>query len=135
VAASRHVPCVGAVVHDDRGRLLVVLRLRDPAAGRWSIPGGRVEPGETDADAVRREVREETGLDVLVGVRLGTVERDGPGGVVYDIRDYACAVEGGRLRPGSDAARARWVTRRELLSLDAVDGLVDALELWGMLPH
>jgi ADP-ribose pyrophosphatase YjhB (NUDIX family) len=126
---------VGAVVHDERGRLLVVRRLRDPGAGRWSVPGGRVERGETDVEAVVREVREETGLDVIVGVRVGTVERAGPGGVVYDIRDYACAVSGGRLRPGDDAAQVRWVSRRELLSLDAVDGLVDALELWGMLPR
>jgi len=135
VTRSQYVPCVGAVVHDDRGRLLLVRRRHDPAAGRWSIPGGRVEAGETDAEAVRREVREETGLDVLVGMRVGTVQRPGPRGVVYDIRDYACAVEGGRLRAGDDAAQVRWVSRRELLSVDAVDGLVDALGLWGMLPR
>jgi 8-oxo-dGTP diphosphatase len=135
MTAAGHVPCVGAVVHDDEHRLLVVRRGRAPAAGRWSLPGGRVEAGETDADAVRREVREETGLDVLVGRRVGTVERDGPDGLVYDIRDYACSVTGGRLRPGDDASEVRWVRRRELLALDTTDGLVDTLDAWGVLPR
>ena len=129
------MPCVGAVVHDDAHRLLLVRRGRSPSAGRWSLPGGRVEPGETDDEAVRRELLEETGLHVLVGCRVGTVERDGPGGVVYDIRDYACAVTAGLLRAGDDAAEARWVHRRELLALDTTDGLVEALEEWGVLPR
>jgi 8-oxo-dGTP diphosphatase len=135
MTAAGHVPCVGAVVHDDQHRLLVVRRGRAPAAGRWSLPGGRVEAGETDADAVRREVREETGLDVLVGRRVGTVERDGPDGLVYDIRDYACSVTGGRLRAGDDASEVQWVRRRELLALDTTDGLVDTLDAWGVLPR
>jgi len=135
VTTASHVPCVGAVVHDDAHRLLLIRRGHSPAAGRWSLPGGRVEAGETDDQAVRREVLEETGLHVLVGRRVGTVERDGPGGLVYDIRDYACAVTGGRLRAGDDAAEARWVHRRELLALQTSDGLVDALEAWGVLPR
>jgi 8-oxo-dGTP diphosphatase len=130
-----HVPCVGAVVHDDEHRLLLVRRGRDPSAGRWSLPGGRVEAGESDGAAVRREVLEETGLDVVVGRLVGTVERPGPDGVVYDIRDYACAVMGGRLRAGDDASEVRWVDRWDLLTLDTTDGLVDALEAWGMLPR
>ena len=128
------VPCVGAVVYDDEGRLLVVRRRNAPGAGQWSVPGGRVEPGEDDGAAVRREVLEETGLDVAVGVLLGTVQRPGPGGQTYDIRDYACSLMGGRLRAGDDATEARFVDRVELLLLDVVTGLVDALELWGALP-
>jgi 8-oxo-dGTP diphosphatase len=130
-----HVPCVGAVVHDDVHRLLLVRRGRAPSAGRWSLPGGRVEAGETDAEAVRREVLEETGLDIVVGRLVGTVERDGPGGVVYDIRDYACAVMGGRLRPGDDASEVRWVDRTDLFALATTDGLVETLDKWGMLPR
>ena len=78
-AAKRRVPCVGALVHDDDGRLLVVRRGREPGRGLWSVPGGRVEPGESDTVAVEREVLEETGLHVTVGIRVGTVVRDGLG--------------------------------------------------------
>lgn len=134
--AKRTVPCVGAVVHDDDARLLVVLRARDPGAGRWSIPGGRVERGETDEEAVRREVLEETGLHVTVGVHVGTVLRPGPAGVTYDIRDYACAPAVATTPvAGDDAADVRWVTRSELAALDLVEGLWTALRDWGMLPH
>lgn len=127
-------------MHDDDGRLLVVLRGREPGAGQWSVPGGRVEAGESDEQAVRREVLEETGLHVLVGLRVGTVQRPGPGGVTYDIRDYACslAVATGIVRgpvAGDDADEVRWVTRAELGGLDLVAGLWDALHEWGMLPH
>jgi ADP-ribose pyrophosphatase YjhB (NUDIX family) len=125
---------VGAVVHDDEHRLLMIRRANPPGAGRWSLPGGRVEAGETDAAAVIREVAEETGLQVVVGARVGTAVIPGRHGITYDIRDYACAVTGGRLRAGDDATEARWVHRAELLMLDTVPGLVDTLERWGVLP-
>jgi ADP-ribose pyrophosphatase YjhB (NUDIX family) len=128
------VACVGAVVHDDEHRLLMIRRGNPPGVGTWSLPGGRVEPGESDAEAVRREVAEETGLEVAVGVRVGTVLLPGRDGVSYDVRDYACAVIGGRLRAGDDATDARWVHRAELLHLDTAPGLVDTLEAWGVLP-
>lgn len=134
--AKRTVPCVGALVHDDEGRLLLVLRGREPGRGLWSVPGGRVEPGESDEQAVRREVLEETGLHVVVGVRVGTVLRPGPHGEVYDIRDYACSLAAATTPvPGDDADDARFVTRAELAATDLVEGLWEALHEWGMLPR
>ena len=134
--AKRRVPCVGALVHDDDGRLLVVRRGREPGRGLWSVPGGRVERGETDVVAVEREVLEETGLHVTVGLRVGTVVRDGLGGDLYDIRDYACSVSVVTSPiAGDDADEVRWVTRSELAELNLVDELWETLERWGMLPH
>jgi 8-oxo-dGTP diphosphatase len=127
------VPCVGAVVRDQDDRLLVILRANPPAAGRWSIPGGRVEPGESDAEALLREMAEETGLVVEVGDMVGTVERDGPGDSVYVIHDYSCMVIGGELIPGDDAADARWVTEGELAGLECSPGLRESLTEWGVL--
>jgi ADP-ribose pyrophosphatase YjhB (NUDIX family) len=128
------VPCVGAVIHDGEGRLLLIERGRPPSLGAWSVPGGRVEPGETDAEALAREVREETGLQVTVGPLVGTVDRPGPGQVVYEIRDYMCTVTGGVLTPGDDAADARWVSVPELAGLPLTTGLLELLREWGALP-
>ncbi|HUR74763.1 MAG TPA: NUDIX domain-containing protein [Sporichthya sp.] len=131
---SLRVPCVGAVIHDDDHRLLMVRRANPPERGRWSLPGGRVEADESDHEALRREVLEETGLVVAVGIRVGTVAIPGPNGVVYDIRDYACAPVAGDLVAGDDASDARWVTRAQLMQLDTVEGLFNSLSGWGVLP-
>ncbi|GAA0564059.1 NUDIX hydrolase [Actinomadura livida] len=127
------VRCVGGIVQDGAGRLLLVKRARPPGEGLWSIPGGRVEPGEDDPAALVRELKEETGLDVVVGALAGTVERPGPGGVTYEIHDYAATVAGGTLRAGDDAADARWIAPDALGDLPVVPGLLDALVLWGLL--
>jgi 8-oxo-dGTP diphosphatase len=127
------VRCVGGIAMDGDGRLLMIKRGRAPSAGLWSVPGGRVEPGESDEDAVVREMREETGLEVSVGRLIGTVERPGPGGVVYEIHDYAVAPMGGALEAGDDAADARWLTPGELRDLPSTPGLLDALTEWNLL--
>jgi 8-oxo-dGTP diphosphatase len=127
------VPCVGAVIRDERGRLLLIKRGHEPSAGLWSIPGGRIEPGETDAEALVREMREETGLEVEPGPLLGRVQRPGRGREVIDIRDYAATVTGGTLRAGDDAAEARWVAEADLHVLPITGGLVEALTEWGVL--
>ena len=129
------IPCVGAVVHDGRGRILLVLRSRAPARGTWSLPGGRVEPGEDDATAVVREVAEETGLRVRAGRVVGVVERTAPSGGVYVITDLVCEVVGGELRAGDDAADARWFDARDLSACDTSPGLVEALTDWAVLPR
>jgi 8-oxo-dGTP diphosphatase len=124
---------VGAIVTDDTGRLLLVKRGHEPEAGRWSLPGGRVKPGESDWHALVREVREETGLRVDPGRLAGTVERPAPGGAVFDIYDYAATVSGGRLVAGDDAADVRWVHPRDLDRLSLTTGLAGTLAEWGVL--
>lgn len=135
VAGPERVPCVGAIVRDAAGRLLLVRRANPPAQGTWSLPGGRVEPGESDPDALRREVAEETGLHVAVGPLVGTVERTGPDGTAYVINDHECAVRGGELRAGDDASEVGWFSPAELVDLDTAPHLVDSLAGWGVLPH
>jgi 8-oxo-dGTP diphosphatase len=129
------IPCVGGIVVDSHGRLLLVRRGQEPARGTWSVPGGRVEAGESDPDATAREVREETGLRVEVGRLVGTVERDAPAGGVYVIRDYLCRPEQetATVRAGDDADDAAWFTPAEVRALVTAPGLVEALSGWGVL--
>jgi 8-oxo-dGTP diphosphatase len=129
------VRCVGAVVRDERGRLLLIRRGHPPGEGLWSVPGGRVEPGESDVVAVARELWEETGLRTEVGELIAVVVRPGPGDVVYDIYEYAATPVGGTLRPGDDASDVRWVDESELRALPITPGLLEALTDWGVLPH
>ena len=128
------VDCVGALVYDEQHRLLVVRRAHDPGRGLWSIPGGRVESGEDDPTAVAREVAEETGLTVEVGDLVGEVERPGPRGQLYVIRDYAATAVSGTLTAGDDASDARFVTRSEFAALPTTTLLVSTLEQWNALP-
>ena len=122
---------VGAVVLDG-DRVLLVRRGGRPAAGKWSIPGGLVDLGETTAEAARREVLEECGIAVrLLGV-AGVVDRiirDGAGGVRYHyvLVDYAARPESGAIRAGSDAAEARWIPIVDVERFDTTDGLVDMI--------
>jgi ADP-ribose pyrophosphatase YjhB (NUDIX family) len=127
------IPCVGAIITDAAGRLLLIKRGHEPGKGLWSIPGGRVEPGETDEQAVIREVREETGLVVQPGRLIGAVRRPAPAGAMLDIRDYAATVTGGTLAAGDDADDARWAGPAELPGLSLTDGLAEALTDWGVL--
>ena len=133
----RRVDCVGGVVTDARGRLLLVRRAHEPAKGCWSIPGGRKEPGETDAEATAREVFEETGLHVVVGDLVGTVELDAPDRSIYLVRDYRClpldGVDLSAVRAADDADDAGWFGPEEVRRLACSPGLVEALTGWGVL--
>jgi ADP-ribose pyrophosphatase YjhB (NUDIX family) len=126
---------VGAVVHDERGRLLLVRRGNPPSRGLWSVPGGRVEAGEAEEAAVVREVAEETGLAVSVGALLGRVRIPGDG-VVFTVADFVCSPTRPEQTPvaGDDAADVGWVDAAELAALPCTPGLVAALAGWGVLP-
>lgn len=110
----------------DGDRVLLIRRGRPPGEGLWSVPGGRLEPGETLAQAVAREVREETGLVVEVGPLACVVERMGDD-YHFVILDYLARVIGGELAAATDAAAARFVDDAELATLPTTEGLLDAL--------
>jgi 8-oxo-dGTP diphosphatase len=119
--------CVSAIVVDD-DRLLLVRRGRGAAQGRWSLPGGRVEAGELIAEAVVRELSEETGVEGVCGPLIGLVERltdDGPHQVVV-VHEVTTL---GWVDPvaGDDAAEARWVPLADISELLLVEGLAEFL--------
>jgi len=120
---------VGAVVvHGER--VLLVKRGRPPGVGRWSLPGGLVELGETTAEAARREVAEECGISVRVAGVAGVVDRvirDEGGRIQYHyvLVDYLAFAESDAICAGTDAADVRWVRAEDLHALDVTEGLRD----------
>ena len=123
---------VGAIVVRDDS-LLMVKRGKDPARGLWSVPGGGLEHGEFIADAVAREVKEETGLVVEVGELLGVFEIVGE--THYVILDHLATVSGPTEPEASgDAADARWVKLDEISKLDCTPRFEETLRGWGVLP-
>lgn len=122
------MPCAGAVIRDGEGRLLLIRRATEPSKGCWSLPGGRVEPGESAAEAAAREVHEETGLVVTVGAELACVTLGS-----YLVRDFAATAIGGRLRAGDDADDVRWVAPEAIDDLALTPGLAAELRRMGAL--
>ena len=123
---ARPIPGVGALIIDG-DRVLLVERVREPLKGYWSIPGGAVETGEKLEDALRREVREETGLEVEVVHLIEVFERimAKEGGEVeyhYILMDYICRPAGGTLQAADDASRAEWFTELEIGALKITPG-------------
>ncbi|HVF75758.1 MAG TPA: NUDIX domain-containing protein [Acidimicrobiales bacterium] len=129
---SRPEVCVGAVAVDN-DCLLLVRRGRGPAAGEWSVPGGRVEGGETLVEAVVRELLEETSVEGVCGELVGWVERIGDDyhHVILDFRVDVLADQDPVA--GDDAAEAAWVPLPEVAELRLVDGLAEFLHEHGIL--
>jgi 8-oxo-dGTP diphosphatase len=122
---GRIVLGVAAVIWNGRGEVLLIRRAKEPRKGQWSLPGGKLEFGETLIDGVRREVREETGLEVEILGLIDVAEtiRDAEAGAADDhfvLIDYGARVISGTAEAASDAAEARWFAPDEL----------DALPLW-----
>jgi ADP-ribose pyrophosphatase YjhB (NUDIX family) len=129
---QRPIIGVGALILK-RDRILMAQRGKKPLKGSWSLPGGALETGESLADGVRREVREETGLDIRT---LGVLEiferimRDASGAPEYHyvLIDYMCRMVGGTLAPGDDVCAVEWVRRRDLPQLEITEGTLAVIE-------
>ena len=129
---TRPVLGVGALIFN-RDKILLVERGKEPLRGYWSLPGGVLEVGETLAQGVVREVREETGLEVKPLKVLEIFERimrDAQGELEYHyvLVDYICRVTGGSLRAADDASRAAWIPRRLLSTYQITIGTLPVIE-------
>ena len=127
---NRPIPAVAAIIIKN-GSLLLIKRGVEPSLGKWSVPGGSIEWGESLKDALKREVREETGLDIEVGEVAGVFDLIVPGddapGFHYVIIDYFARSVGGALKAGDDAADARWVPLGDLENYDLTEHLTACL--------
>ena len=119
------VVAVGGFVFDNEGRVLLVERGTPPGVGLWTVPGGKLEPGETLVQGVAREVREETGIVVEVGTLACVVEHMSDG-YHYVILDYLARPIGGTLAAATDASDARFVD--DVTTLPLTNGLAPLIE-------
>lgn len=118
---------VGAVATDEAGRLLVIRRGRRPGRGQWTLPGGRVESGETLTTAVERELAEETGLRGLAGDVVGVFEIVRPELHLVSV-DHHVDILDGQLQAGDDATDVAWMTRAQLVAAPTTIGLLEFLD-------
>ena len=128
-------PTVGAIVLDDAGRVLLDRRGVEPFLGFWDTPGGFVEPGESLEECVRRELREEAGVEIAVGRLVASMpDTYGPTGDATINTFYECRLLSGEPRPDDDVAELRWFAPDELpppeeLAFDCVRGALSAWRL------
>lgn len=123
---------IGALIFH-RGRILMAKRGKEPLKGWWSLPGGVVETGETLDFAVRREVREETGLEVQPLRVFEIFERimhdpEGATEYHYVLIDYVCRITGGALCAGDDVSHVQWMRENELSTVQITEGTLAVIE-------
>lgn len=131
----RHpIPAVAAVIARDK-EILLVKRGTEPSKGKWSVPGGSIEWGETLADALKREIREETGLEIEIIKLIGITDLivDSEPGYHYVLIDYLARPVGGNLSPGSDAVDVQWVYVDNLSDYELTPHLHECLREAGIL--
>ena len=129
---ERPIVGVGAVVLDG-GRVLLVKRAHEPLRGEWSLPGGAVDVGETLEEAIRREVREETCLEVEVGPIVDVLDRirydpDGRVKFHYVLVDFLCRPLSGTLQRASDAEEAAWAERADLGRYGVAEATISVID-------
>ncbi len=123
---------MGAIVFDGHNVLLVE-RAGEPLKGYWSLPGGLLETGEKLEDAIKREVKEETGLDIEILSRFDIFERimrdaDGKAEYHYVLVDYICKATGGQMSPSSDVSKVAWIPYSQIRNYKVTSGTVEAVD-------
>jgi 8-oxo-dGTP diphosphatase len=116
--SAERIDCVGVICFKD-DQVLLIRRANPPRAGEWSLPGGRIETGETEAEAALRELSEETGIMAKLGPKITTLNADFEG-FHYRLHDYAATWTGGQPAGADDALEAEFVP---------VDK-IDQLKMW-----
>ncbi len=126
------IPAAGVIIINERRQILLVQRGHEPQRGRWTVPGGRIEPGESAAQAAVREAFEETGLRVRIEREVLNVRLPTGDGREFDVHDFLATAVGGDLAAGDDADDVRWFTQEELSRLPLTENLLGFLKEAGI---
>ncbi|MDD5035960.1 MAG: NUDIX domain-containing protein [Methylococcaceae bacterium] len=121
---------VSAIVFDGRERVLLIRRGKPPALGQWHVPGGKLEAGESLVEGCRREVKEETGVEVSIGPIMAVVERrqEGFHYLIVDFLAHLIDPDRNDILPADDASAAAWVAETELADYPIAEGLLPILQ-------